>query len=459
MPNADAAWLHMDRPTNRMVINAVLWFDEPLAPEALRTVLQERIVDRYPSFRRRAVEHGALGGADWVDDPDFDLDLHLHHVALPAPGDRSALQEFVGDLASTPLSRDKPLWDAYLVDGYGTGSALVLRMHHCIADGIALARVMLEITDDAAPAAGRPGVEVRVPAVHGLPNPLAPLARTGWSVASSLAHEGTELLVHPRRLTDLAGEAIAGTRALARFMLARDDPQTAIHGELGAVERMAWSDPVPLAQVKALAHASGATVNDVLVAAVAGALGRYLAQRDVAPGEITAMVPFNLRPLDTPLPPQLGNRFGLVLLDLPISGADPAQRLHDIRNRMTAIKRSREGAVSYGILGAMGVAPPAVEERVIDFFSAKASLVLTNVPGPREPVYVAGARVGGVLVWAPCAGAVGMSVSIFSYAGDVSVGFLVDAGLVPEPDALVAHFGAELAALEDSAPSSPSRCL
>lgn len=140
MPNADAAWLHMDRPTNRMVINAVLWFDEPLDPEAIRSVLRERIVERFPSFRQRAVEHGALGGADWEDDPDFDLDLHLHHIALPAPGDRIALQELVGDLASTPLHRDKPLWDAYLVDGYGAGSALQLRMHHCIADGIALAR-------------------------------------------------------------------------------------------------------------------------------------------------------------------------------------------------------------------------------------------------------------------------------------------------------------------------------
>lgn len=449
MPNADAAWLHMDRPTNRMVINSVLWFDEPLDPDALRTVLQERIVDRFPSFRRRAVEHGALGGADWVDDPGFDLDLHVHHVALPAPGDRSALQELVGDLASTPLSRDKPLWDAYLVDGYGDGSALVLRMHHCIADGIALARVMLSITDDAAvPAAGRPGAEVHVPAIGAIPNPLAPLVRTGWSVASRLAHEGVEVLVHPGHLADLAGEAIADTRALARFLLAGNDPQTAIHGELGPVERMAWSDPFPLAQIKALAHENGATVNDVLVAAVAGALGRYLAQHDVAPGEIRAMVPFNLRPLDKPLAPQLGNRFGLVLLDLPVATADSAQRLVEVRDRMSAIKRSREGAVSYGILGAMGVAPMAVEERVIDFFSAKASLVLTNVPGPREPVYVAGARVGGVLVWAPCAGAVAMSVSIFSYAGDVSVGFLVDAGLVPDPDDLVSQLGAELGALK-----------
>ena len=447
MPNADAAWLHMDRPTNRMIINSVLWFDERVDLDAVRTVLKERIVDRYPPFRSRAVEHGALGGADWLEDEDFDLDLHVHHVALPAPGDRIALQELVGDLASTPLSRDKPLWDAYLVDGYGDGCALLMRMHHCIADGIALARVMLSITDDAEPHEGPPGAPVRGPRGPGLPGPLAPLARTGLAAAGALVHEGTELLVHPRHLGDLAQEAVADTRAMAKLLFAGSDPQTAIHGELGAVERMAWSDPFPLADVKALAHANDATINDVLVAAVAGALGRYLAETDVAPGEIHAMVPFNLRPLDQPLPPELGNRFGLVLLGLPVSTDDPRARLREVHERMDAIKHSREGAVSYGILGAMGVAPVPLEELVIDFFSAKASLVLTNVPGPREPVYVAGKRVGGVLVWAPCAGAVSMSVSIFSYAGDVSVGFLVDAGLVPDPDVLVAHLREELAAL------------
>lgn len=447
MPNADAAWLHMDRPTNRMIINSVLWFDEPLDPEAVRAVWKERIVDRYPSFRSRAVEHGALGGADWVEDPDFDMDLHVHHVALPAPGDRVALQQLVGDLASTPLSRDKPLWDAYVIDGYGTGSALLTRMHHCIADGIALARVMLSITDDAAPEAGPPGAEIHAPRRPGLPGPLAPLARTGLSAASTLVHEGTEALVHPRHLSDLAKEVVGDTRAAAKLLFAGSDPKTAIHGELGPLERMAWSDPFPLADVKALAHEHGATINDVLVAAVAGALGRYLAETDVAPDEIHAMVPFNLRPLDQPLPPELGNRFGLVLLGLPVSTGDAHERLREVHERMTAIKRSREGAVSYGILGAMGLTPVPVEERVIDFFSAKASLVLTNVPGPREPLYLAGVRVGGVLVWAPCAGAVSMSVSIFSYAGDVTVGFLVDAGLVPDPDVLVTHLGEELAAL------------
>jgi WS/DGAT/MGAT family acyltransferase len=449
MPNADAAWLHMDRPTNRMVINAVLWFDEPLDLEALRVVVRERMVERYPSFRRRAVEHGALGGADWEDDPHFDLDLHLHHLALPAPGDLVALQQLVGELASMPLSREKPLWDAYLVDGYGDGCALVLRMHHCIADGIALARVMLSIADadaDADADAARPPAG-RGRAAPGLPGPLAPLARTGWALAETVVHEGAELAAHPGRLPDLAGGAAADARTLAKLLLAGRDPQTAIHGELGPVQRVAWSEPYDLAAIKAIARAHGTTINDVLVSAVSGALARHIGAYGDTPDEIHAMVPFNLRPLDEPLAPELGNRFGLVLLGLPLTIDDPGARLRAVHERMTAIKRSPEGAVTYGILGAMGVLPVAVESRAIDFFTAKASLVLTNVPGPRAAVRVAGSRVGGVLVWAPCAGAVSMSVSVFSYAGVVSVGFLVDAGLVPDPDALVARLGDELAAL------------
>lgn len=453
MPNADAAWLHMDRPTNRMVINAVLWFDEPVDLEAVRSVMLERIVDRFPSFRRRAVEHGALGGADWEDDPDFDLDRHLHHLALPAPGDRIALEELVGDLASTPLDRDKALWDAYLVDGYGAGSALLLRMHHCIADGIALAHVMLSITDDR-PGASARGARIRA-ARRGegrglLAGPLAPLARAGWAVSSALVHEGAELLVHPRRVASLAEEAVADARALGKLLFAGSDPQCAIHGDVGPVERVAWSDPLELAEIAAIADARGMSINDVLVAAVSGALRRYLHELDAPPDEVHAMVPFNLRPLDEPLPRELGNRFGLVLLGLPIAVDEPEQRLRVIHDRMTAIKRSREGPVSYAILGAMGAAPPVVEDRLIDYFSAKGSLVLTNVPGPAEPVYLAGVRVGGVLVWAPCSGSISMSVSIFSYAGDVSVGFLVDAGLVPDPDTLVAGFDEELAVLADA---------
>lgn len=454
MSSADAAWLRMDRAENPMVITSVLWLDGPLDLERLRALLQERLVDRFPRFAQRVVDGGALGGVHWEDDPGFDLGLHLHHVALPAPGDRAELQALVSDLMSTPLDRTKALWHVHAVDGYDGGSALVVRMHHCIADGIALARVMLSLTDltpDApAPEIEPEGRERDRGLLRRAAGPLAPAVDAGRAVAGALAHEGLETLMNPRRAGKLAGNAVAIAHALVKEVATLPDARGPLRGELHPGERVAWCAPVPLDEVKRIARAHDATVNDVLVSAVTGGLRRWMLG-DGPAGDVTreihAMVPFNLRPLDQPLPRELGNRFGLVLLALPLLEPDPVTRLREVHRRMQEIKDSPEGAVSYGVLTAMGISPPAVEAQLIDLFSAKASLVLTNVPGPQAPLYLGGTRMRGVLVWAPCAGSVSTSVSIFSYDGDVTVGFMCDAGLVPEPDEIVAAVEEELAAL------------
>ncbi|HYB28388.1 MAG TPA: wax ester/triacylglycerol synthase domain-containing protein, partial [Solirubrobacteraceae bacterium] len=147
MSNADAAWLHMDRPTNLMVVNALLLFDEPVDTSRVREILRSRLVEPFPRFRQLVTERRlGVGVPSWEDDPNFDLDLHFHHLALPAPGDKRALEELISDLISRPLDRRKALWDWYLVDGFGGGLAMVVRIHHCIADGIALSRVLLSLT-------------------------------------------------------------------------------------------------------------------------------------------------------------------------------------------------------------------------------------------------------------------------------------------------------------------------
>jgi len=482
MPSADAAWLRMDRPENLMVITSVLWFERPLPLAPLRALLRERLVERFPRYTQRAVDGGALGGVHWEDDPDFDLDLHLHHVALPAPGGRAELQELVADLMATPLDRSRPLWHVWVVDGYEGGGAMVTRMHHCIADGIALARVMLSLTDEA-PDRPEPSIAARHhDRRRGLlerAGPLAPALGATRSVAGALAREGAETIRHPRRAGDvvrrwplaategrkLARQAAGVLRALAKELGTPAD-QGALRGDLHAGECVAWCNPVSLADVKRIAHAHDATVNDVLVSAVTGGLQRWMLSRHPRPvdgvppepleHEIHAMVPFNLRPLEAPLPRELGNRFGLVLLALPLLEPDPVARLREVHRRMRAIKDSPEGIVSYGVLGAMGLSPPAVEAQLMDLFSAKASLVLTNVPGPRAPVYLAGTQLRGVLVWAPCAGSVSTSVSIFSYDGQVSVGFMCDAGLVPDPDAIVEAVDEELRELLPPAVAHPA---
>jgi diacylglycerol O-acyltransferase / wax synthase len=446
MAAADAAWLHMDRPTNLMIVNSVLWFEEPVDWARCRATFLERMVGRFDRFRQRAVGGPPLAGPRWEDVPDFDPALHFHHLALPAPRDRRALQEFVSDRIAAPLDRDRPLWDVYFIDGPGAGSAILVRIHHSIGDGIALARVMLMLTDGGEP--DRAGIVSHAPGSGpGLLGRVAPALRAAGGAVGAIAHEGLETLLHREHAAKLAGVARDDGQTLAKLLLPWSDPRSAIKGELHRSHLVAWSQPVDLWRIKRASRAFGATVNDVIVTAVAGAVGTHLRARGETLDELHALVPFNLRPLDEPLPAELGNRFGLVLLGLPVGIEDPVARLATVKQGMDALKSGHEGALTYAILGLMGRTPSAVEERLISYFSAKGSMVLTNVPGPRRSLSLAGTPLSGVLVWAPCSGSVGMSVSVFSYAGRVTVGFLVDAGLIPDPQSLADGFRAELLAL------------
>ena len=454
MSGADAAWLHMDQPTNLMVVTAAIWFDETPDWERVREILRIRLVEAYPRFHQRVVEgRRPLSGPHWEEDPNFDIDLHLHRVALPAPGDREALEALVADLMATPLDRSKPLWQFHFVDGYGEGAAIVGRLHHCIADGIALARVLLSLTDEVADAGIAPAEPERGGGAGGgaLGSLLQPIGRAlglARDATGEVAHEAVEVVRHPEEeLTDLAATAREDVSALAKVLAPGADTPSPFKGELGVAQRVAWSAPIPLEDVKTMGHATGTTVNEVVLTAVSGALRQYLRARDAIVEELTAFVPFNLRPLDRPLAPELGNRFGLVFLRLPVGIGDRRHRLRVVHERMEAIKHSPEGAISYGVLGAVGRTPIELEQRLVELFSAKATAVMTNVPGPRQPVYLAGTPVRGVLVWAPCSGSVAMSVAIFSYAGEVTIGLMADAGLVPDPGDIVEAFEREIAAM------------
>jgi len=436
LPSADAAFLHMDRPTNLMVINFVMLFDERLDEERLRAVIRGRLVERYPRFHQLVVEgrRSRRGRAfpAFVEDPDFDLDRHLHQRELPDAGD-AALRQLVSDLIASPLRRDRPLWAMHLLERPDGGCAVLVRIHHCIVDGISLAQVMLSLTD-ATPAA---------PADAAIAQDSLVAARTSHVRAYRRGE----------RVRGTAAGAAANARALAKLLFTPPDARTALRGRLGTSKRVAWTERLDLASVKATARAQGASVNDVLLAAVSGALHHHLRERGERPRAIRTLVPFNLRPLDEPVPRELGNRFGLVFLTLPVDVSGPGERLRELRRRMAAIKSSREGPVSYAILRGMGLTPARVERLIVDIFTAKASAMMTNVPGPREAVYLAGTRVRAALVWAPVSGSVGMTVSIFSYHEGVTIGLLVDAGLTPDPQAIVEHAERELAELSGLEPA------
>jgi WS/DGAT/MGAT family acyltransferase len=423
----------MDRPTNLMVVNSVMWFDEPIDGSALREILQERLVDLFPRFRQRAVEdHGVW----WEDAEAFDLEDHVHDVQLPAPAGRTELEEYVARQITVPLDRGRPMWDLYVISPYGDGGcALFFRMHHAIADGIALTRVLLSLTDDpeAEPA------DLAAPTDHHGPTIRGAL-EGAW-------HEAWSLATHPLRLPDLAATALADATALAKLVAMPPDRHTALKGRASTDKAVIWSEPIPLTRVKDAGHHAGATVNDVLLAAVAGALRANLVHRRSPVHDIRAIVPFNLRPLDQPLPADLGNKFGLVYLSLPLTHARREDRLHEMSRRMTSIKHSAEGLVAYGILELIGLGPSVLEDIAIDVFASKGTGVMTNVPGPRHVVTFAGVPLRGTIGWVPTSGELGLGVAIFSYAGSVTIGLCVDRALVPDVRVLLAEVEREIEAI------------
>jgi WS/DGAT/MGAT family acyltransferase len=447
MASVDALWFHMEEPANLMMITAVLWFEGRLDFARLQAVVRERLVERYLRFRQRVVL-GRLGAPHWEEAPDFDLDAHLSRLAVPAPGDRAALEALVGRWMSTPLERARPLWQLHVLEGAAGGDVLLCRLHHCLADGIALARVLLTLTDSEGAEAGV-APEPREPP-HASGDGLTRWVRRARGVAGAartVLRKGAELAAEPILAGDLVRQGARGAAALGKLLVIPQDPRTPLRGSLGTEKRAAWSDPVPLEQVKALGRALGGTVNDVLLTAVTGALRRYLEARDVPPEDLHALVPVNLRPLDEPVPRELGNRFGVVFLRLPVHVEEPRRRLLELARRMGMVKRSPEAVVTFGALEVLGYAPAAMERAMVDVFGSKATLVATNVPGPREAVSLAGTRLGGLTFWVPQAGHLGLGVSLFSYAGQVTVGVAADAGRVPDPHELIRAFHAELEAL------------
>ena len=451
MTPADAAWLQMEEPTSLMVITAVLWFDGPLDWERLTEVVRERLVERYPRFRQRVVKSGLLGTPHWEDDPGFQLEAHLRRTTLPAPGDRAALEALVGESMGTSLDFSRPLWELHLIEGsQEVGGALLMRVHHVIADGISLARVLLSLTDEhASRGTGRELFEEEE-STSGRLVRLLRGARTVVGSTRAAWKRGAELLAEPIQLMDLAVEGARGASAMSRLLTLMHDPPSPFRGPLGVEKRVAWSSPVPVGKVREIGHGTGSTVNDVVMAAVTGMLRRYVRSRGQAPEDLRAVVPVNLRPLSEPIPRELGNRFGMVFLPLPLGLGEPLERLWELKRRMDRLKRSPEAAVMFGMLTAAGMAPTVVERVAVEVMRKKASLVLTNVPGPRRPVYLAGAKLSGVMFWVPMAGRLGLGLSIFSYSGHVTLGVAADASLVPEPRELVQGFEQELTAMAEA---------
>ena len=426
LSNVDAAWHRMDEPANRMVVTGVLVFDTPLSMARLRALLEERLLG-FRRFRQRVVEpFGGVGVLSWEDDPDFSVDHHLVSARLPAPRDEAALQRLASSLASQGFPTGRPPWRFHLVAHFQGGSALIVRLHHCIGDGLALVHVLLSMAD-------------------GAPQPPPPTREDGdgrgfWAGIEALLTGVPEGIRRSAELPDHLA-------SLVRLLVLPPDPRTAFKGRLGRTKRLVWSRSFRLEDFKSLGAATGTTVNDILMAALTGALRRYLLARARVTGDldVRGVVPVNLRPASEAH--RLGNRFGLVFLSLPLGIQDTLGRLEELRRRMQALKRAPDAAATFQLLWVMGLAPRAFFDLVVNLFAAKATAVVTNVVGPREPIKLAGVRVRQAMFWVPCAGHLALGVSLLSYAGRVWVGVHTDAALIPDPERILDGFERELKAL------------
>ena len=452
MSRVDTAWLRMDNEVNLMMIVGVWLLQPALRYEPLCERVAAKLL-RYDRFKQKVVQDAI--GAMWVDDEQFDIHHHVVREKLvrrKGQSERDALQALCGKLATQPLDAQRPLWQFHLVERYEGGSAMIVRIHHCIGDGIALTSVVLSIADGgneppSRKARGKSGDER-----HGdwlsdsVIQPLTDIAvkalgMTGEGVARSM-----HALSQPPQWSgsvEMARVVYQVLGDVAALALMPDDSPTRLKGMPEGTKRVAWNEPLPLDAVKTIGKGLDCSINDVLLSCVAGAIGQYLRDHGDDPSgqEIRAMVPVNLRPLDQAW--QLGNKFGLAPLVLPIGIDNPIERLYAVRRRMNELKGSYQPLLAFAVLAIAGLMIKPVQDAILNLFAKKATAVMTNVPGPAKPMHFCGSTIRQTMFWVPASGHIGVGVSILSYAGGVQFGMITDARLCPDPKQIIERFQPE----------------
>lgn len=462
MSTVDTAWLRMDSDANLMMIVAVLMFDRPMNLGRFRQVLRTRLL-AYPRFRS-SVAHDMTGGA-WWQEQDVDLDRHVITTRLnPATVcNKAELEQMVSELSATPLDFSRPLWQMHLVDNCigedgQIRQALIVRIHHCIADGIALVGVLLSMFDrsdkdvegtapeDAAPRSpltldeDNPWLHLMQPVTKSTVTAIN-LSASIWTKYLWMVADSNNVVARVSRMGDVAGRFTLDAIKLAAMP---DDSRTRLKGKPNGTKHVAWSEPLPLEEIKIIGKALGGSVNDVLMASVAGAIGAYLrAKGDTVPlnSDLRVMVPVNLRKAGDEK--KLGNAFGLVPLVLPIGIEDPIQRLNEVKRRMDELKGGYQAIMAMTLLGVLGATPKQLQNEVQNFFTKKATAVMSNVPGPQSPLYLAGSQLDQIMFWVPQSGAIGVGVSILSYNGGVQFGLVTDSAIASDPQEIINRFAPE----------------
>jgi diacylglycerol O-acyltransferase len=447
----DASFLHQEGPVSHMHIGGLTVIEGP--PPAMEEFLEQirRRLHMVPRYRHK-LAHTALdsGRPVWIDDPSFNLDYHVRHTALPAPGHWEQLQDLTARIFSQQLDRSKPLWEMWLIEGLEDDRfALITKTHHSLIDGIAgvdLATVLFDLSPEPPPlpTSGRPWRPHHEPGMaHLLASGLQGALRTGIT----LAEGAIEAIAHPDRALAHAREAAEGVGEIIWAGL-NPAPETPLNVPIGPHRRFVGVNS-QLEDLKLIKNTFGGTVNDVVLAVVAGALRSFLISRGrrTAGVEMRALVPVSVRTEDER--GGSGNRIVVMRGPLPVYISDPLNRLRFVSNAMDGLKESKQALGAEVIAGAQNFAPPTILAQAsrLNFSTRLFNLIVTNVPGPQFPLYVLGREMLEAYPIAFLPENHALAIGIMSYNGQMNFGLLGDFDALPDIDTIGKNIAAELSKL------------
>lgn len=445
MSIVDATWWRMDRPHKPMSIVGVLLLERRPNLNRLRAAIRHHLL-AYPRFLQRPVQDG--DGAWWEEDRGFRLSHHLVQRTLAGRGGEAGLRTLLARLISEPLDPGRPLWELTVIDNLAGRAALVVRIHHCYADGIALVQLLMSMTvqdPDSSSAPQRSTARAAAIRKIGPLDELLGMVRDLVRIADSRAPAAESGRRDPEALAAYyARMAFAVGKEVLRLIETPAESVTRLKGKPGPKKRIAWCKPLPVADVKVVARSFGCSTSEALLACLAGGLAGHLRScgDEVREVEIRVLFPVNLRAIRQTAD-ALGNHFGLVALELPLGIQNPIARAWEIHRRMEALKGSKQALLVHLLLALAGLLPGALQRDLVDALAAKSTAVVTNVPGPPKARYLAGARIDEMLFWVPQTGDIGLGVSILSYDGHFRIGIISDANVLPRPEHVISRVEAE----------------
>lgn len=449
LKSVDHIMWDINSPTSLNTITGMMTLKGKVDIEIIKKLIHQRLL-AYDRFREKiAIKDNK---PIWHIDENFDLSCHFHHTALPAPGDYNSLQVELSHLMSIPLDPSKPLWKVNLIDNYQGQSVIIYRLHHALADGIALIKVVFSLTGNTPEESLEENAlvidEVPPESIASISDKVNDFVHFG----EKIYHEAQDLLKQPDVLKQNLKDTWDSAVELGKLFFGKGvGGSSAIYkGEMSVRKKPAWTNnPIDLKVIKKISKSQGVTINDVLLGLMTGAIRYHMILNHQKPvDELRVVIPVNLRKKNEPI--KVENKIGMISLELPIHIEDPYERLKIIRAKTLILKNSLEPIIIYNLLQVMAdVIPQKLEKKFADLIGSKVGAVVTNVPGPKKPIYLAGAEIEDMMFWIPQTSTLGMGVSLISYNDKAYLGVVTDPNIITDPDNIIEGFYKEFEVLAE----------